>query len=405
MTSPDPVVVARLRAAGCVFAEEEAALLVAEGGTTDELEAMVARRVAGHPLEQVLGWAEFCGLRITVSPGVFVPRRRTRLMVREAVRLLEQGPAGQVVVDLCCGTGAVGLAVAAAHPEVELHACDVDPDAVRCARANLGERGRVHEGDLDRPLPASLRGRVRVMLANVPYVPTDEIALLPAEARLHEHRVALDGGTDGLETLARVAALAPRWLASGGSVLCETSERQAPRAVQVFEGHGLAGRVVGCDEATVVVGTLSGGAGEGSVLQPAGRQRLAERVGVPKRPHEEGYGERARARTEAARDLGVAHLLGEPHHDRDAPDPQRDQQADPLGVDAQDPQRSAAGHHGVDQVRRARGHRDQRGEQHQHDEDADHDDRPRPAVHDQVEPEGHQADPQQRPQLPTGDDR
>jgi release factor glutamine methyltransferase len=252
-------VVARLRAAGCVFAEDEAALLLAEAGTTEQLDAMVERRVAGHPLEQVLGWAEFCGLRITVAPGVFVPRQRTQLMVREAVRLLETAmPADPVVVDLCCGTGAVGLAVAAARPDLELHACDVDPDAVRCARANLGDCGRVHEGDLDQPLPVALQGRVDVVLANVPYVPTDEIALMPAEARLHEHRVALDGGADGLETLARVAALAPRWLAPGGSVLCETSQWQAPRAVELFEEHGLAGRVVARDEATVVVGTLRG---------------------------------------------------------------------------------------------------------------------------------------------------
>jgi release factor glutamine methyltransferase len=240
-----------------VFAEEEAALLLAEAGTTDELDAMVAKRVAGHPLEQVLGWAEFCGLRVTVAPGVFVPRQRTRLMVHEAVRLLETAALDQpVVVDLCCGTGAVGLAVAATFPAMELHACDLDPDAVRCARANLGDRGTVYEGDLDEPLPVSLRGRVDVMLANVPYVPTDEIALMPVEARLHEHRVALDGGADGLETLVRVAALAPHWLAPGASVLCETSERQAPRAVELFEGEGLSGRVVACDEATVVVGTL-----------------------------------------------------------------------------------------------------------------------------------------------------
>jgi release factor glutamine methyltransferase len=252
-----PDVVARLRAAGCVFAEEEAALLLAEADTTEELEAMVAKRVAGHPLEQVLGWAEFCGLRVAVSPGVFVPRQRTRLMVDEAVRLLEV-PRRPAVLDLCCGTGAVGLAVASARPGVELHACDVDPDAVLCARANLGDRGRVYEGDLDEPLPAALRGRVQVMLANVPYVPTDEIALMPPEARLHEHRVALDGGPDGLRTLGRVAALAPRWLSPGGSVLCETGERQASRAVELFEDHGLAGRVVSRDEATVVVGTLPG---------------------------------------------------------------------------------------------------------------------------------------------------
>src|SRR3982074_477708 len=82
-----PALVVRLRAAGCVFAEDEAELITAEARTADELAAMVERRVAGFPLEQVLGWAEFHGLRIAVAPGVFVPRRRTELLVREAVSL------------------------------------------------------------------------------------------------------------------------------------------------------------------------------------------------------------------------------------------------------------------------------------------------------------------------------
>ena len=259
--APEAAVIERLRAAGCVFAEDEARLLIAAAPTPGDLAAMVDRRAAGVPLEYVLGWAEFCGLRVAVSPGVFVPRQRTRLMVREAVRLLEQRSAGPVVLDLCCGTGAVGLAVAAARLDVQLHASDVDPDAVRCARVNLGGRGQVYEGDLDAPLPTTLHGRVDVMLANVPYVPSDEISLMPAEARFHEHRVALDGGPDGLELLARVAAVAPRWLTPGGSVLCETGERQAARAVRIFERHRLRGRVVGSEElaATVVVGTRPGG--------------------------------------------------------------------------------------------------------------------------------------------------
>src|SRR5947207_3551405 len=133
MVSPDPppAVVAALRAAGCVFAEDEAALLAAAAASEDELDAMVARRASGVPLEHVLGWAEFCGLRIAVDPGVFVPRRRTEFLVRQAVALV---PPHAVVVDLCCGCGALGAAVAAAVPGVELHATDVDPAAVRCAR-------------------------------------------------------------------------------------------------------------------------------------------------------------------------------------------------------------------------------------------------------------------------------
>ena len=98
-----------------------------------------------------------------------------------------------VVVDLCCGSGAVGAALAAAL-DVELYAVDVDPEAVRCARRNVGPVGGVvYAGDLYAPLPADLHGRVEVLAANAPYVPTDDIRLLPLEARLHEPRAALDG--------------------------------------------------------------------------------------------------------------------------------------------------------------------------------------------------------------------
>lgn len=254
--TPCSDVVARLRAAGCVFAEEEAALLVSTATAPDELDRMVARRVAGEPLEQVVGWAEFRGLRIAVAPGVFVPRRRTEFLVGLAVGLTR--PGAVVVVDLCCGTGALGAALAAAVPGIELHAADVEPAAVRVARRNLDGIGTVHEGDLFDPLPAELRGRVDVLLANVPYVPTGEVALMPPEARDHEPRRALDGGTDGLAVLRRVAEGAPGWLAPGGTLLVETSERQAPAALAAFRAAGLAARATEDDElgATVVLGTL-----------------------------------------------------------------------------------------------------------------------------------------------------
>jgi len=262
-------IVTRLRAAGCVFAEDEARLLICAAATPADLAVMVDRRAAGVPLEHVLGWAEFCGLRIAVDPGVFVPRRRTEFLVHQAAALARPAPARQppasqtrarpvVVVDLCCGSGAVGAALAATLGEIELHAVDIDPAAVRCARRNVATAaGRVYEGDLDRPLPATLRGRVDVLVANAPYVPTREVTLLPREARVHELRAALDGGADGLDTLRRVAGTAPGWLAPGGHLLVETSERQAPIVAEILTGNGLRPRVAGQDEwaATVVIGT------------------------------------------------------------------------------------------------------------------------------------------------------
>ncbi|QIJ61041.1 putative protein N(5)-glutamine methyltransferase [Streptomyces sp. JB150] len=247
-------VIAALRAAGCVFAEDEADLLLDAARTADELAALVDRRVAGLPLELVVGWAEFRGLRVTVEPGVFVPRRRTEFLVEQA---LAQAPGARVVVDLCCGSGAVGAALADALGPVELHAADIDPAAVRCARRNLAAAGgRVYTGDLFDALPGTLRGRVDILAANVPYVPTGEVGLLPAEARDHEPLTALDGGADGLDIARRVAAEAPRWLAPGGCLLTETSERQAPAAVEAFTRAGLTARLAVCEEryAQVVIG-------------------------------------------------------------------------------------------------------------------------------------------------------
>jgi release factor glutamine methyltransferase len=252
---PRPDVVDRLRGAGCVFAEEEAALLADEAATDTDLEVLLARRVAGEPLEQVLGWAAFCGLRITVEPHVFVPRRRTELMVREALASVAATPA-PVVVDLCCGSGAVGAALAAALPDIELYAADIDPAAVRCARRNVAPADHVVQGDLFEPLPQWLRGRVDVLTANTPYVPTEAIASLPPEARDHEPTLALDGGSDGLEVARRVAGKASSWLTPGGSLLIETSERQVQSLMQTFTDRGLTPRVATCEDlgATVVIG-------------------------------------------------------------------------------------------------------------------------------------------------------
>lgn len=247
-------IVTRLRAAGCVFAEDEAALLVSSAPTPAELSAMVERRVAGEPLEHVLGWAQFCGHRIAVDAGVFVPRRRSEFLVQQAAKL-----AGSldrpVVLDLCCGSGALGAALVALLDDVDLHAADIDPIAAQCAQRNV-PAAQVYTGDLFDPLPASLRGRVDVLVANAPYVPSEAVALMPPEARDHEPLVALDGGADGLDVLRQVVAGAPRWLAPRGHLVVETSERQAGALVEAVTQAGLAARTVELDElnTTIVIG-------------------------------------------------------------------------------------------------------------------------------------------------------
>ncbi len=236
-----------------MYAEDEARLLIGAAADSAHLDAMVERRVAGFPLEHVVGWAEFCGLRMKVEPGVFVPRRRSEFLVAQAVDVgsrMRNGGRPLVVLDMCCGSGAVGAAIAAARAmnaakrPPEVHAVDIDPAAVACARQNLAAcDGEVYEGDLYEPLPARLRARVDLLVVNAPYVPTGEIATLPAEARLHERPVALDGGGDGLDVQRRIVAGAHRWLAPGGALVIETGRHQVDRSAAIVD-EGLPAHVI-----------------------------------------------------------------------------------------------------------------------------------------------------------------
>jgi len=247
-------IVEELRTAGSVFAEDEAAMLVETASSPDELRAMVEQRVAGLPIQQIVGWAEFCGMRIQLEPGVFVPRHKTEFLVEKAIGL---GKPGDVVLDLCCGSGAIGVAVAAGLEGIELHAADIEPAAIKCARRNvLPAGGKVWQGDLYEPLPTSLRGRVNLLLANAPYVPSREVHLMPREARLHEEPVTLDGGEDGLEIQRRVIVGASGWLAPGGHLLIETSDQQAEGTMEAMAKADLSTTISVSRElnATVVIG-------------------------------------------------------------------------------------------------------------------------------------------------------
>ncbi len=233
-----------------MFAEEEAALLREAATSAEHLEEMVTQREKGLPLEHVVGWAEFCGQRITITRGVFVPRHRTELLVDLATEL---NPG--TVVDMCCGSGAVGAVIQRRLPDATVYAADIDPVAVQCARKNLTN---VFEGDLFDALPTHIRGHVDVVVANVPYVPTDDIQFMPSEARDYEARVALDGGADGLEVMRRVAQQARAWLRHGGHLMSETSARQAGEALNAFTAAGFDAKLVTSEDTTAVVGRLAG---------------------------------------------------------------------------------------------------------------------------------------------------
>jgi release factor glutamine methyltransferase len=227
-----------LRAAGCVFAEDEAALLFDAATSPADLERLVDLRVSGLPLEHVLGWVQFAGRRFVVEPGVFVPRRRTELLVRCALASLAP-KADPIVVEMCCGCAAIAATIAGEVPGASVYAADIDPAAVRCARQNvLPLGGQVFQGDLYEPLPQILQRHVDLIIADAPYVPTDGIELMPPEARDHEPRKALDGGPDGLDILRRVVVEAAPWLAPEATLIVEVSPSQVPALISAAESVG-----------------------------------------------------------------------------------------------------------------------------------------------------------------------
>ncbi|MBJ7291462.1 putative protein N(5)-glutamine methyltransferase [Williamsia sp.] len=251
--TPDDIV-ATLRSAGCVFAEDEAALLIDAAAGPAELAAMVSDRVAGRPLEYIVGWVAFGGLRIHVIDGVFVPRSRTRLLATQASELIT---GGATFVEMCCGAAAVAATASARAPNARIVACDIDPVATDCARRNLPD-AEVFTGDLFDALPDALRGQVDVIAANAPYVPTAAIATMPREAREYEPAFTLDGGPDGLDIARRIVAGAPDWLRSRGHLVIETSTRQAEALCASMVQTGFDARTITDDEngGTVAVGTL-----------------------------------------------------------------------------------------------------------------------------------------------------
>ncbi|WP_206736531.1 putative protein N(5)-glutamine methyltransferase [Agromyces atrinae] len=245
----------RLRAAGCVFADDEARLIVDATAPGADRERLVARRVAGEPLEHLLGWAEFCGLRIPVDPGVFVPRSRTAQL---ALAALDVTPAGGRVLDLCCGSGAIGIVLATRGAGLEVYASDSDAVATRCASRSLA---RVFTGDLFDAVPLALRTAFDTIVANVPHVPEDQLEFMPYEAREHEPEATRNGGPDGLVIARRVVAEAPRWLAPGGALLIEIDEGQADALSDAFTERGFAVRFESADDpdldTVVAIGRLS----------------------------------------------------------------------------------------------------------------------------------------------------
>jgi release factor glutamine methyltransferase len=247
-----------LAGAGCVAADEEAEELMSAAGDADDLRRMVERRLTGEPLAWITGRTAFCGLEVAVDPGVYVPRWQSEPLARLAAELL---PPTGLAVDLCTGSGAVAMVMQAIRPRARVVATDIDPVAVRCARRNGVV---VYPGHLDRPLPPELAAGVDVMTGVLPYVPDEAIHLLPRDVQAFEPRAALDGGRDGLESVASVVGTSPSWLRRGGWLALEVGGDQVPPVTALFEaaGYDALGVLEDADgDPRAVYGQLTSGSG------------------------------------------------------------------------------------------------------------------------------------------------
>jgi release factor glutamine methyltransferase len=220
--------VLRLRAAGCVFAEDEAEQLWATFPAAQAREQALRQREQGAPLEHVLGHAVFDGRRVSVAPGVFVPRRRAEPLVPLAAAAARAVEAPACLVDLGCGSGAIAAALAVRVPGATVLATEIDPGAAACARRNAATYGfAVHRGDWFDALPAAHRGRVAVVVAYLPHVPTEHLGQLSADFRAAEPLASVHGGADGLDPLRAVLEQAPRWLRDDGVLVTMAAPHQA----------------------------------------------------------------------------------------------------------------------------------------------------------------------------------
>ena len=233
--TPDPLV-ARLRAVGCVFAEEEAAeIRRVLGDDAEAADAVVTARGTGVPLEHALGVALFAGVEVQLGPGVFVPRARAEILVDEAVAAR---PDARVVVDLGTGSGAIAAALAARLPEAQIHAAELEPNALAYARRNAARSGfTVHEGDWWDALPPALRGTVDLAVAYLPHVPTPRLDEIPGDYRSHEPDLSVAGGPDGLDPLRQVLADLDAWLAPDGILITLVADEQLETAAQLTKGR------------------------------------------------------------------------------------------------------------------------------------------------------------------------
>lgn len=218
---------------------------VVSGAAAQRFRRRIERRLAHEPLQYILGYEEFRGLRLETGPTALIPRPETELLVEWAIQLeREEGP-WRLAVDIGTGTGAIACALAAAAPHLDVLAVERSMGALALAAANiaalaLGSQVHLVAGDLLEPL-AGRATPVDLVVSNPPYIATRALSQLPREVSDWEPRGALDGGPDGMTFHRRLAAESPAFLRSGGWLLMELGERQAEPLAGVMEAAGFEG--------------------------------------------------------------------------------------------------------------------------------------------------------------------
>ncbi|MCL2533455.1 MAG: SAM-dependent methyltransferase [Nocardiaceae bacterium] len=241
LRAPDPLV-RRLRDAGCVFAEDEATILRRSATDAGHLESLCLRRISGEPLEHVVGWVAFGRLRLHVGSGVFVPRQRSLLLAHTAVAAA-RSRGTPIVLEAFAGAAPIAASVRRFVPQARVHATEVDAVAAGYARRNLGADAGVYCGAEFAAVDESLRGRIDVIAAVPPYVPTTAADLLPREAVEHEPGRALFAGVHGLDHIRHLIDGAGDWLVDGGRLMIEMNTGQSTTAAAHANRAGYGVRV------------------------------------------------------------------------------------------------------------------------------------------------------------------
>jgi len=227
---------------GAEFADAMQGLATVRG--VNHLDALVARRCAGEPIQYVLGHWSFRTLDLMIDGRVLIPRPETEIIAGLAIDELDRNApdGGGVVIDLGTGSGAIGLSIAVERPGTEVVLTDASPDALAVARANLGGLGVagrnvcIEAGSWFAAIPEALRGTIDVIVSNPPYVPSSD--QLAPSVEDWEPETALRSGPDGLDDLREIVSEAPGWLRSGGALVLEMGTEQVPVVAELALAAG-----------------------------------------------------------------------------------------------------------------------------------------------------------------------